>query len=119
MSLERAREYDRVGEWLATKNTTSFSRRGAGSSPEVKYGIEGRRAQFQKDSYRQPVLTRPPMDPKNYRKQEQDPEAEICRTRLQDLLSKNCISSSTIGIHSYNQESMELEKDSNHTSNIV
>jgi len=88
---------------------------------EAEYGIEGRRAQFQKDSYRQPVLTRRPMNPKNYRRGKPDPEAELCRTQLRELRSHNCTSkrSGTTGILHNNQETIELEKKSNQAPYIV
>lgn len=89
LSLERAREYDRVSEWLAAnKNLRSSERNDAlatGQQFNVDYGIEGRRLHFQKDSYRQPVLTRMPMNPKNYRRGHPDPEAERCTSRLREL----------------------------------
>ena len=78
----------------------------------MKYGIEGRRAQFQKDSYRQPVLTQRPMNPKNYRRGQPDPETELCRTLLRELRTQNFISTIRgAGIDNYNKESMELERD--------
>ena len=55
------------------------------SSSEVEYGIEGRRHQFDKNSYRQPVLTQKPLKPKNYRRGQPDGEAEKVRTRLREL----------------------------------
>lgn len=54
-------------------------------SPNVEFGIEGRRAHFDKDSYRQPVLTQRPLKPKNYRRGQADVEAEKVRRRLRDL----------------------------------
>jgi hypothetical protein len=96
LSLERAREFDRVSEWLATnkKRSDSQSARELEStldnidrtdSSGVGYGIEGRRAQFDKTSYRQPVLTQKPLKPKNYRRGQPDLEAEQVRRRLQEL----------------------------------
>jgi hypothetical protein len=55
------------------------------SSSDVEYGIEGRRHQFDKNSYRQPVLTQKPLKPKNYRRGKPDAEAETVRNRLRDL----------------------------------
>jgi hypothetical protein len=55
-------------------------------SSGVEFGIEGRRAQFDKDSYRQPVLTQRPLKPKNYRRGQADTEAEKVRKQLRDLL---------------------------------
>ena len=96
LSLERAREYDRVSEWLA-KNKNSLNKTAeeatlghpmdqpGPSSSDIEYGIEGRRAQFDKDSYRQPVLTQRPLKPKNYRRGQADAEAEKVRKRLREL----------------------------------
>ena len=55
------------------------------TSSDVEYGIEGRRAQFDKNSYRQPVLTQKPLKPKNYRRGQTDLEAEKVRKRLREL----------------------------------
>mmetsp|Transcript_28604 Transcript_28604/g.77462 ORF Transcript_28604/g.77462 Transcript_28604/m.77462 type:complete len:1097 (+) Transcript_28604:157-3447(+) len=119
LSLERAREYDRVSEWLAA-NRSPRSRendvkgfnfdKGQHPKEEHLYGIEGRRLQFQKDSYRQPVLTRRPMIPKNYRRGQPDPEAEICTQRIRDM--KKRYSSSSSESHSLNHEFIGLERDS-------
>jgi hypothetical protein len=62
-----------------------------GQKTKAGYGIEGRRLQFQKDSYRQPVLTRRPRNPKNYRRGQPDPEAELCMSRLRELREQNQI----------------------------
>lgn len=90
LSLERAREYDRVSEWLArnkaSTRTVTTTLDGEVEEPtEVSYGIEGRRKQFNKDSYRQPVLTQKPLRPKNYRRGQRDATSEECRTKLGDL----------------------------------
>ena len=84
LSLERAREYDRISEWLAA-NKNGKSSQDPSHDIKAEHGIAGRRQQFQKDSYRQPVLTRRPMNPKNYRRGKPDPEAEFCISRLRDL----------------------------------
>jgi hypothetical protein len=95
LSLERAREYDRVSEWLARNKPSNKNEEEASlgypmdqvgrSSSDIEYGIEGRRAQFDKDSYRQPVLTQKPLRPKNYRRGQPDAEAEMVRRRLREL----------------------------------
>jgi hypothetical protein len=54
-------------------------------STDIEFGIEGRRAQFDKDSYRQPVLTQRPLKPKNYRRGQADAEAVKVRKRLSEL----------------------------------
>ena len=111
LSLERAREYDRVSEWLAANKNRSVGEKSDGLDPsqkqKVEHGIEGRRRQFQKDSYRQPVLTRKPMNPRNYRRGQPDPEAEFCTRRLQELNEENY--SRTAGIHTMNEESLDAE----------
>ena len=120
MSLERAREYDRVSEWLAAnkiqrnseKNYQGTSFGESHAKAEYRYGIEGRRVQFQKDSYRQPVLTRQPMNPKSYRRDQQDPETELCIKRLQELTVRHSSMSET-------HESMSIvagSDDSGHNS---
>lgn len=86
LSLERAREYDRVSEILADNNVSSrsFDEAGADDLP-VEFGVEGRRTHFDKDSYRQPVLTQEPMLPRPYRWGQPDPIADECRERLRNL----------------------------------
>jgi hypothetical protein len=110
LSLERAREYDRVSEWLATNKKRSTGPKsdvsGTDQKITVEHGIEGRRLQFQKSSYRQPVLTRKPMNPRNYRRGQPDPEAEFCTRRLKELRVQN---DNRTKIGSLNQESMEAE----------
>jgi len=106
LSLERAREYDRVSEWLAA-NKNSSSRRDVETSldtidtprglSEVEYGIEGRRAQFDKNSYRQPVLTQRPLKPKNYRRGQADAEAERVRSRLRELQDYDLMDDGGVG----------------------
>ncbi len=77
---------------------------------KVEHGIEGRRRQFQKDSYRQPVLTRKPMHPRNYRRGQPDAEAEFCTRRLRELREENFTRK---GIGTLNQESMDAEANYN------
>jgi hypothetical protein len=72
LSLERAREYDRVTEIR-------------GEESECDHGVKARRVQFTKDSFRQPVLTRKAMVPRSYRRGQVDPLTEECRTRLKQL----------------------------------
>lgn len=108
--MERAREYDRVSEWLATNKKRSTGPKDeilkTGQKTVVEHGIEGRRLQFQKDSYRQPVLTRKPMHPRSYRRGQPDSEAELCTRRLRELRENNY---NRAGISYLNQESMEAE----------
>lgn len=110
LSLERAREYDRVSEWLAKNRKGSI---GSKDDPldqvqkaTIAHGIEGRRHHFQKDSYRQPVLTRKPMHPRNYRRGQPDAEAEFCTRRLKELQEQN-LSGTESG--TLNEESTKTE----------
>jgi hypothetical protein len=106
LSLERAREYDRVSEWLARNRVPAKSsdctldskiEKLRPCSSEVEYGIEGRRAQFDKNSYRQPVLTQRPLKPKNYRRGQPDEEAEKVRNRLRELQDYDLMEDSGVG----------------------
>lgn len=118
LSLERAREYDRVSEWLANHRNVEDAAVDYVElkDTKVEYGIEGRRAQFKKELYRQPVLTRRPMNPRSYRRGQRDEDAELCRSRIKELQSKNSTISSndTNGIHSLHQKSMEDDNSSGH-----
>jgi hypothetical protein len=51
----------------------------------VEFGIEGRRTQFNKNEYRQPVLTVKPMMPRQYRWGQPDPLAEEAREKLRSM----------------------------------
>ena len=106
LSLERAREYDRVSEWLAKNkvpgtaanvDTILEDAEPQPSSSDVEYGIEGRRHQFDKNSYRQPVLTQRPLKPKNYRRGQPDAEADRVRTRLRELQDYDLMEESEAG----------------------
>jgi hypothetical protein len=55
-----------------------------GDAP-VEFGIEARRNQFDKNSYRQPVLTQKSMLPSPYRRDQPDPMTEECRSKLREL----------------------------------
>ena len=121
LSLERAREYDRVSEWLA-RNKTHLHRRGVEQgldtideprSSEIEYGIEGRRAQFDKNSYRQPVLAQKPLKPKNYRRGQADPEAEKVRKRLRELQNYDLMEDSE------DTATSELKRDSANMQSIT
>ena len=70
LSLERAREYDRLFS-LEEANQ-------GGQNSTDQAGI-GRRRKFDKDAYRQPVLTELATEPLSYRKGLQDPETQkVC-----------------------------------------
>lgn len=85
MSLERAREYDRVSEILAANNVSMHGFDELSDDAPVEFGIEGRRIHFDKNSYRQPVLTEEPMLPRPYRWGQPDPLATECIERLKSL----------------------------------
>jgi hypothetical protein len=82
LSLERAREYDRVSEVLGTRKV---SVRDLNPHAGVEFGVEARRAQFDKNSYRQPVLTQDAMVPRSYRQGQVDTLTDNCQTRLREL----------------------------------
>jgi hypothetical protein len=84
LSLERAREFDRVCEALASEKV-SISEFGSSGEETTEFGIEARRAQFDKKAYRQPVLAAKPMMPRLYRRDQMDPLSEECRTKLHQL----------------------------------
>ena len=87
LSLERAREYDRVSELFAAKKAGGDPERGTpGHSP---FGIEARRAQFDKSAYRQPVLTQKPMLPRKYRRGQDDALTDECRAQLEEMSDYN------------------------------
>lgn len=69
LSLERAREYDRMAEYdedLNPSNPPSASSSSLLGSP--RNGIESRRQNFDKNSYRQPVLSEKDIQPLPYRR---------------------------------------------------
>lgn len=89
LSLERAREYDRL---TAFKEKLKKQTKPAGESTtsddrsNVDYGIEARRYAFDKNSYRQPVLTRLPDEPWTYRRnQPDDEETNNVRAQLRQI----------------------------------
>lgn len=95
LSLERAREFDRVGEWLGQKKKAngkglkSTLDELSSDGTEAGYGIEARRAQFDTYSYRQPVLAQKPMKPKNYRRGQRDHVSDEVRSQLKHLQNYN------------------------------
>jgi hypothetical protein len=75
-----------VNEVLAA-NKVSFRDLGtvANGDALVEFGIEARRKQFDKNSYRQPVLTQKSMLPSPYRRDQSDPMTEESRSKLREL----------------------------------
>jgi Calcium-dependent channel, 7TM region, putative phosphate len=80
LSLERAREYDIKSNTRAEK-TEQFD----DNVPNSEYGIESRRRSFNKDSYRQPVLTQRPTKPWMYRRGQEDDETILVRRQLRRI----------------------------------
>ena len=86
--MERAREYDRISEILARTPSPDRNPEGMDSISDFEpldHGIEARRAQFDKNSYRQPVLTQKPMIPKAYRRAQEDHLTDECKSKLNEL----------------------------------
>jgi hypothetical protein len=89
LSLERAREYDRISEILAANKVSARLDEVDEEGREVEFGMEGRRLQFDKKSYRQPVLTQGPMLPRPYRWGQPDALADECKERIRSLRDYN------------------------------
>lgn len=93
LSMERAREYDRVSEYDDDDdviNTSSQS--GLLSSP--RNGIDSRRQNFDKNSYRQPVLFERVIDPLPYRRGQTDEMTEQARellSRIRGMAEENAL----------------------------
>jgi len=89
LSLERAREYDRVNEKIAKGKLRPGLQDLKAPVDDVlnKHavnGIDDRRAKFDKDAYQQPVLTQKSMLPRYYRKGVRDTLTEDCRIALKE-----------------------------------
>ena len=86
LSLERAREYDRVSELYAARAASSRpSRVNEGGKVDSRHGLNARRSQFDKTAFRQPVLTQEPMLPRKYRRGQEDHLTEECRQKLREM----------------------------------
>ena len=76
LSLERAREYDRMSEYDDDQQGGSGSSSGLMGSPSLpgspRNGLESRKVNFDKNSYRQPVLTERVIEPLPYRRGRDD-----------------------------------------------
>jgi hypothetical protein len=79
LSMERAREYDRVSEY---DDDGVSPRQGLGSP---RNGIESRRRNFDRNSYRQPVLTERVIEPLPYRRGKDDEMSVQARELLQRI----------------------------------
>lgn len=75
-----------MNEILAA-NKVSFRDLGttANGDAPLEFGIEARRKQFDKNSYRQPVLTQKSMLPSPYRRDQPDPMTDESRSKLREL----------------------------------
>lgn len=107
LSLERAREYDRISAWKEGRNNNSGSAAPPPSSAannnndsrtpppfpsrdsimneteeSEKAALENRRRQFDKSAYQQPVLTELATEPMTYRRGVYDPETAQVRAQL-------------------------------------
>lgn len=79
LSMERAREYDRVSEY---DDAGMSPRQGLGSP---RNGIESRRQNFDRNSYRQPVLTERVIEPLPYRRGKDDEMSVQARELLERI----------------------------------
>lgn len=78
LSLERAREYDRLTSLRAADKAHL-------PSDSLDVGLRLRERQFDKNAYRQPVLTELPMEPWTYRRGVDDEETMNVRQRLRHI----------------------------------
>jgi hypothetical protein len=92
LSLERAREHDRVTALQEGKKSGSAvvvgggDRSAAASSPFLPdAGVEARRRKFDRSAYRQPVLTELAAEPWTYRRGVDDPETLAVRHQLRQV----------------------------------
>jgi hypothetical protein len=74
LSMERARECDRISDLRAARRRGTPNARGQ--------GVAERREQFDKSAYRQPVLTLQALEPMHYRANQPDPITEETNVRL-------------------------------------
>jgi hypothetical protein len=81
LSLERAREYDRISSVHAAQENGRMGVRGSGYDA----GVEARRQQFDKASYRQPVLVKAAAEPWMYRRGINDAETMAAREQLRRI----------------------------------
>jgi hypothetical protein len=88
LSLERAREYDRLSALREERKSpdSPVSATGSGAAASFDHGVEVRRKKFDKNNYRQPVLTELATEPWNYRRaMPEDPETEAVRRQLREI----------------------------------
>jgi hypothetical protein len=120
LSLERAREYDRVSEVLAAARAARDRTEGPlqdDLGPSLStHGLEARRTQFNKNSYRQPVLTQKPMVPRRYRRGQEDPLTEECRQQLMQVQDYSLMNEHGIPDSTSDQRSSRDSQDKMGTS---
>jgi hypothetical protein len=80
LSLERAREYDRL-----SGNAAARGMHGLDAATVADPGIEKRRTEFDADSYRQPLLTEAAAEPWTYRRGQNDRETVSVQTHLRQI----------------------------------
>jgi Calcium-dependent channel, 7TM region, putative phosphate len=80
LSLERAMAHD-----LKTNARAERTEKFDDDVPKSEYGIESRRRTFDKNSYRQPVLTQLPTKPWMYRRGQEDEETVLVRRQLRRI----------------------------------
>ena len=90
LSMERAREHDRFSSLKQKLIEKALSPKGGSTTSDdrsyIDYGVKARRKGFDKNSYRQPVLTKLPDEPWNYRRsQPHDPETEEVKAQLRQI----------------------------------
>lgn len=114
LSLERAREYDLKSNARA-KKMEEFEEP---PPQETEYGIESRRRSFDKNSYRQPVLTQLPTKPWMYRRGQEDAETVSVRqqlkriSRLSSAMSAASAATATVDDNNNNGESLRTDDGS-------
>lgn len=120
LSMERAREYDRVSE-LDTE--ASFYSGGIGlSSPSGgSTGVEGRQRTFDKNSYRQPVLNKQVVEPMPYRRGKEDEMTRSSRELLKRISqfssgTNSLTASPNSSIHKTMQNTTNDNNTANHTT---
>lgn len=72
LSMERAREYDRVSEFFDFDDVPRGDGAGLAAVPSSPNGIDSRNRNFDKDAFRQPVLTERGIEPLPYRRGKTD-----------------------------------------------
>jgi hypothetical protein len=85
LSLERAREHDRITALHEGGGDVSSRGGGVDRSASTDAGVEARRRKFDRSAYRQPVLTELAAEPRTYRRGIDDPETVGVRDQLRQV----------------------------------